>query len=100
LRDKYGAAPSKPFWGTIGRLPEVSARIEALPVKGTVAECASKPPASEFLELVLQLFVGHQERIFFDLVLPRLSLLAFVVGVVGLQVAGSYTKRFDSDFWF
>jgi hypothetical protein len=57
------------------------------------SECAPhwmrpQPRASEFLELVLQLFVGHLERIFFGLVLPGLSQLALVVGIVGLQLAG------------
>jgi hypothetical protein len=42
--------------------------------KGIVAEGAPhwmrpQPRASKFLELVFQLFVGHLERIFFDLVL-------------------------------
>ena len=45
-----------------------------------------EPGASEFLELALQLFVGHPERIFFDLVLPDLCQLALVVGIVGLQL--------------
>ena len=58
-----------------------------------VAEDAShwmrpQPRASEFLELVLQLFVGHLERIFFGLVLPGLSQLAVIVGIIGLQLAG------------